>query len=320
MSTITYQQKLVSVAETTLSIHLRLLENPSQALHFLHGNGFAVRSYDALLEGIAELEDLMLQDAAGHGLSPAGDRFAGWEESSYRFYRALIEQKQIQQWKDLVGVGHSFGGCMTLLMNHRDPQLFKQMVLLDPAWYPPEMIAQLNDMNEQDKRSKLLLVRQTERRRTLWRDTPEVLSRLRGRGTFVGWQDRCLQDYVTYSTHENKEGFRQLNCPPWLEAAVFGSSPSMLWQAIAQLETPTYVIWGTDTHEMFQASYRLAQTMNSNLRFIEVQGDHCFMMQQPEQTARLVRAVIDHNGETIDALKRSGFVLRCDDLPPHWLS
>lgn len=313
MSEITYQQQTIPVADTQISTHVRLLENTSRTLHFLHGNGFAVRSYDVLLKAMAGNENIMLQDAAGHGLSPAGEAFVGWEASSERFHEVLVGQKNVHQWTEVIGAGHSFGGCMTLLMGARNPQLFQQMVLLDPAFYPPQAIAQLNDPTKQEANRQSSLIRQTERRRTRWDNAQAVQDSLRERGTFVGWQAQCLADYVTFSTHAASDGSRQLNCPPWLEAALFGSSPSTLWSALEQVRTPTYVIWGQDTLAMFQESYRLARALNPALRFIEVAGGHCFMMQQPDQTARLVRAVIDHDMTTLAALQASGFVVNYDD-------
>ncbi|SBS29498.1 Alpha/beta hydrolase family protein [Marinomonas aquimarina] len=309
MSRISYQQQNFSVTDGQLSVHLHLLKDASQTLHFLHGNGFAVRTYDALLEGIVAQDNLMLQDAAGHGLSPAGEAFVGWERSSERFQSLLMQQRAEHDWSKVIGLGHSFGGCMTLLMSARQPDLFQKNVLLDPAFYPPEMIEQLMAQAQQGVSRKSLLVRQTERRRTHWQNAQEVVDSLRGRGAFVGWQERCLQDYVSASTHDNATGERELNCPPWLEAALFGSSPRSLWPALESINTPTFVLWGTATHEMFQTSYRLAQTLNPNLHFIEVQGDHCFMMQYPKETAELVRAIIDRGEEGVRALAHSDFII-----------
>lgn len=309
MSRITYQQKNLSLSDGELSVHLHLPNDASRTLHFLHGNGFAVRSYEALLEGIVGQDNIMLQDAAGHGLSPAGEQFVGWERSSERFQTLLMQQREEHDWSTLVGLGHSFGGCMTLLMSAREPSLFEKNILLDPAFYPPEMIEQLMALDSAEKPRKSLLVRQTERRRTRWTSFDEVMDSLRGRGAFIGWQERCLRDYVAASTHDNDAGERELNCPPWLEAALFGSSPRTLWQSLQSVTTPTFVLWGTDTHEMFQASYRLAQTLNPNLHFIEVQGDHCFMMQNPTETAELVRAIIERGEEGVRALEHSDFVI-----------
>lgn len=312
MDRISYQQQIFPVTDGALSVHLHLLDDASRTLHFLHGNGFAVRSYDALLENVVGTNNLMLQDAAGHGLSPAGEHFVGWEKSSERFQALLMQQREEHDWSTLVGLGHSFGGCMTLLMSAREPNLFQKNILLDPALYPPEMIELLVTLDPEEKRRKSPLVRQTERRRTHWSSFEEVVDSLRGRGTFAGWQERCLRDYVHYSTHDNEAGERELNCPPWLEAALFGSSPQNLWQSLEKITTPTFVLWGTDTHEMFQTSYRLARTLNPNLHFIEVQGDHCFMMQYPKDTARLVRAIIEYGEEGVRALAHSDFIVNCD--------
>ncbi len=312
VSRISYQQQNFPVQDGELSVHLQLLNDAPRTLHFLHGNGFAVRSYDALLEGIVGQDNLMLQDAAGHGLSLAGEQFVGWERSSERFQALLMQLRAKHDWSSLIGIGHSFGGCMTLLMNAREANLFQKNILLDPALYPPKMIELLMTLDPEEKRRKSPLVRQTERRRTHWSSFEEVVDSLRGRGTFAGWQERCLRDYVQYSTHENGAGERELNCPPWLEAAVFGSSPLALWSSLERVVAPTFVLWGTNTLDMFQASYRLAQTLNPNLHFIEVQGDHCFMMQYPEETARLVRAIIDQGMEGVRALAHSDFIINFD--------
>ena len=307
-----YLQQMCSVGGELLSVQTKGVESAQQVLHFLHGNGFAVRTYGALLESLAEQSGIILQDAAGHGLSPAGESFVGWEASSKRFQHVL-EQLVQPQWRSLIGAGHSFGGCMTLLMSIRNPQLFEQTVLLDPALYPEEMIEQLMYADDHEKRQQSLLVRQTERRRTSWPSMQDACEQLRGRGTFAGWEERCLEDYVSFSTYEAKTGERKLCCPPWLEAAVFGSAPKTLWQDISNLKTPTYIVWGTKTIDVFQQSYRRIRQEGSDIRFVEVQGGHCFMMQYPTQSARLVRALVDQNFDEIRALQRSGFVINYDD-------
>jgi pimeloyl-ACP methyl ester carboxylesterase len=118
---------------------------------------------------------------------------------------------------------------------------------------------------------------------------------------------------VNFSTYETQTGERHLCCPPWLEAAVFGSAPEMLWRDIPKLKTPTYIVWGTQTLDVFQQSYQRIRQEGSDIRFVEVQGGHCFMMQYPTQSARLVRALIDQNVDEIRALQHSGFVINFDD-------
>lgn len=295
-----------------MSCHLHISPHADKALHFLHGNGFAVRTYEPFLENVVRDESLMLQDAAGHGMSPAGDKFIGWNASADRFLASLTTQRTAYGLSPMIGVGHSFGGCMTMLMSEKDPELFEYNILLDPALYPPRMIWLLKGMAVSKVGRHLPMVRQTLRRRTSWTSVEEAFDALKGRGTFTGWEDDGLWKYVQHSTRETESGERELCCPPWLEAAVFGSAPKKLWRTIRRLKTPTYILWGTDTYDTFRESYLLAQKLNPNIHLVEVKGGHCFMQQYPEQAARLVRSIIDHGKVGITDSSNAEFIVNYD--------
>lgn len=315
MPNLEFKQFFAGADEAKLSCHFHHAQGSHVTLHYLHGNGFAVRSYQALLERLKGGENIFLQDAPGHGLSPAGDRFIGWNACASRFYTNLISHKKELALGSLIGMGHSFGGCMTLLMSAQDTNLFKFNILLDPALYPPHMIWLLKGVHLSGLRRKLPLIRQTEMRRTSWTSTENAIESLTDRGTFKGWEKSCLEDYVRYSTHKGDDGSVHLNCPTWLEAAVFGSAPKGLWRMVKTITTPTYILWGSETFDMFKEAYRLARRLNPNIYLVEVRGGHCFMQQYPEQTARLVRAIMDHGAKGITDVDHADFVISCDDLP-----
>ena len=308
MPQLLFEQAYKTAQDVVLSTHTHRANGATKNLHFLHGNGFAVRSYDAMLEQLAGQLNIIVQDAPGHGRSAAGNAFLGWNKTASNFLTVLQHYASLSAvpW---VGVGHSFGGCMTLLMSARQPHLFERTILLDPALYPPKMIWLLNGIRWSGMKRKLPLVRQTERRRTTWSSAQAAFLGLQGRGTFKGWQDRCLRDYVQYGLHEEADGAYHLNCPTWLEAAVFGSAPKGLWRLVKSIVTPTYIVYGTDTHDMFKDAYRLAQQLNPNIRLIRVMGGHCFMMAYPEQSGRLVRSIVEAGEAGALRDEHSGFVL-----------
>ncbi len=312
MSRFSFHQGLSETSDCLLSYHLHQQENIPNTVHFLHGNGFAVRTYEGMLEKLIQDENLLLQDAAGHGLSPAGPEFVGWNGSAARFHESLTRLREQYHLGSLIGMGHSFGGCMTLLMSAKDPSLFRYNILLDPALYPPRMIWILRGVRMSGMRHKLPLVRQTERRRDSWSSAEEAFNSLKGRGTFKGWEDQGLRDYVEYSTHDDDNGQRVLNCPTWLEAAVFGSAPRRLWSTLKKVTTPTYILWGTDTYDTFRESYQLINRINPNVHLVEVKGGHCFMQQFPEQTAKLVRGIMDHGKEGIAQESNADFIINYD--------
>ncbi|MBM6552338.1 alpha/beta fold hydrolase [Marinomonas ostreistagni] len=310
MSTLSFEQSYMTAQDVVLSAHVHRQACATKNVHFLHGNGFAVRTYEAMLEQFADELNLIVQDAQGHGKSPTGARFLGWNKAASNFLNVLRQYHQVYQDQPLVGVGHSFGGCMTLLMSARDPELFERTILLDPALYPPKMIWLLNSIRWSGLKRKLPLVRQTERRRTTWPSPQQAFASLQGRGTFKGWQDRCLWDYVRYAMHQEDDGKCHLNCPTWLEAAVFGSAPKGLWRLVKSVTTPTYIVYGDETYDMFKAAYQLAEQLNPNIRLIKVTGGHCFMLQYPEQTAALVKSIMVEGEAGAQQAVHAGFVVK----------
>ena len=196
---------------------------------------------------------------------------------------------------ELIGVGHSFGGCMTALMSEQAPLLFDRLVLLDPALFPPRLIWMMRGVKLAGLKSQIPLARQARRRRTQWESFAQVKSSFFERGTFKGWEPACLKDYIEFSIKHDEKGHYQLGCPPWMEAAIFSSYPKKLWRAITKISVPTYIIQGKDTFDYFKEAYQLAAKLNPNIQVIEVDGGHCFMQQHSTMAAQAV----------MDALKKT---------------
>ncbi|RCW99921.1 alpha/beta fold hydrolase [Marinomonas foliarum] len=260
-------------------------------VHFLHGNGFSVRTYQSFLSKL-EGYNLIMQDAAGHGGSTAGQKFIGWNRTAARFVDSLNAQRQQLPKNELIGIGHSFGGCMTALMSHQESSLFDRLILLDPALFPPRLIWMMRGVKLSGLKSQIPLARQARRRRTQWESLAQVKSSFFERGTFKGWEPDCLEDYITSSIKCDDKGHYQLGCPSWMEAEIFSSYPRRLWSAISEISVPTYIIQGKDTFDYFKEAYQLAAKLNPNIQVIEVVGGHCFMQQYSGKAAQAVLDVL----------------------------
>ena len=93
-------------------------ENPT--IHFLHGNGLCGKTYWPMLEGLTEKYSLITHDCVGHGDSDPGQGFVSWEQSAEHVYAVIqhkIKKGDIQG--SLLGLGHSFGGVLTLKLAAR---------------------------------------------------------------------------------------------------------------------------------------------------------------------------------------------------------
>lgn len=277
----------------SLQGYTALGNNEHPVLHFLHGNGFAVQTYRKFLSCIGDYP-MLLQEAAGHGLSDVDEAFIGWNKTAQRFVESLesVGKQQIPHDAELVGVGHSFGGCMTALMSAENPALFSRLVLLDPAFFPPKHILLMKAVKTAGLMEKVPIVKRSLRRRTHWDSYDQVHNNFYERGTFKGWDPECLADYIQFALEKTESGY-DLRCPNWMEAAIFGSYPKKLWRRLAKISVPTYIVYGEDTFPMFQVAYRLAARKNRNIRLVKTTGDHCFMQQHPEQAGELVRNILN---------------------------
>ncbi|GAB3479368.1 alpha/beta fold hydrolase [Marinomonas epiphytica] len=261
-------------------------------LHFLHGNGFAVQTYRKFLSCIGNYP-MLLQEAAGHGLSDVDESFVGWNKTAQRFADSLeqVGKQQLHNTAEIVGVGHSFGGCMTALMSAQNPKAFSRLVLLDPALFPPKHIMLMKAVRLAGLMDKVPMVKRARKRRTHWDSYDQVHHNFYERGTFKGWEPECLADYIEFALEKSDKGY-ELRCPTWMEAAIFGTYPKKLWRRLAKISVPTYIVYGEDTFPMFQEAYRLAARKNPNVRLVKTQGDHCFMQQHPEQAGKLVADIL----------------------------
>ncbi|WP_111639806.1 alpha/beta hydrolase [Marinomonas shanghaiensis] len=261
-------------------------------IHFLHGNGFSAKTYLCFLEKLTGY-NLVMQDAAGHGESTAGKSFIGWNATASRFVESLKAQRAVLPKTEWIGMGHSFGGCMTALMGEQDATLFDRLILLDPALFPPRLIWMMRGVKLAGLTSQIPLAKQAKRRRTQWESFAQVKGSFFERGTFKGWEPACLEDYIDSAIKCDERGHYQLRCPSWMEAAIFSSYPKGLWRAISKITVPTYIIQGKDTFEYFKEAYQLAAKLNPNISVIEVEGGHCFMQQDSSLSAQAVMNVLN---------------------------
>lgn len=272
--------------------YLGEIEEHRPTIHFLHGNGFSVKTYLCFLEKVTGY-NLIMQDAAGHGESTPGDAFIGWNATASRFVESLKAQRVALPKTELIGMGHSFGGCMTALMGGQDSALFDRLILLDPALFPPRLIWMMRGAKLAGLKSQIPLAKQAKRRRTQWESFAQVKSNFFERGTFKGWEPSCLEDYIDSSIKCDEKGHYQLGCPSWMEAAIFSSYPKGLWRTISNISVPTYIIQGKDTFGYFKEAYQLAARLNPNINVIEVEGGHCFMQQDSSMSAQVVMNVLN---------------------------
>src|SRR5690606_7153843 len=80
----------------------------------------------------------------------------------------------------------------------------------------------------------------------------------------------------------------ELKCRPSREAEIFGSYPRRLWSSLGRVSTPTQVIHGRRTYPFVARSVARWQAGNGQVCVEVVSGGHCFMQEQPGDSAARV--------------------------------
>ncbi|MGH8529506.1 MAG: alpha/beta fold hydrolase [Nevskiales bacterium] len=264
----------------------RYCEHPGKPLlHFIHGTGFCGGAYWTFLRLLQDEAALILHDVQGHGASEVGDKYLGPHATAERALHALAAHPLNTPGRDIVGVGHSYGGYVHALMAAREPQRFKALVLLDPIFLPPLLLFGMCFITSRFNP----LVKRSLKRRAEWPSRAAAWQGLHQRGIFKGWPDEALECYVAHALREHADGRMELRCPPWLESALFARPPWNTWRAIRQLQCPVLILHGAQSYPFMAPSIQRAVCANPHIRAENVPGGHCFMHEHPEAVADRIK-------------------------------
>ena len=211
-------------------------------LHWAHANGFNGQTYDPLLAPLAERYDIHAWDARGHGMStlPADPK----DMTSWYIYRDDLE-KLIGHLADVAGQkvwlgGHSMGGCASVLLAAKRPDLVAGLILTDPV-ITPDFAALLSPVLMAVRGRGHILMELAKKRRAVWPDAATVEKVYTGRGAFATWQDGFLPAYLAGGLRaraDDRENTVELACAPQWEAANFKGPQLMLGRWIKKLRVP----------------------------------------------------------------------------------
>jgi len=259
-------------------------------LFFTHGNGFASKMYEPMFKHLVEHFDLVLLDAQGHGDSEHGGNFVGWNRSAELAAAAYQSVMPHYPNTNYIGIGHSFGGVLTALMqaNH---QLFQRIVLLDPVLFPPSMLRLMQLLDVTGLYRFNPMAKRARQRKQHFDSYQHAFDYFYQRGLFRGWHDEALQAYLRHALAEHDNGLT-LKCKPQREAEIFASVPTGLWRQLKQLQGPADLLVGTNSYRFVQHSAMKLQRIAPQVNHHQLHGGHCFMQEQPLPTALLIRRLL----------------------------
>ncbi|WP_165840101.1 alpha/beta fold hydrolase [Motiliproteus coralliicola] len=267
---------------------------------WLHGNGFNSLAYAPILAALSDPDystqtglGLYTTDLPGHGHSQTtGKPWPVWRELASYVEQGMVQQLPANSDVERIGIGHSLGGVVSLLQAHQYPDRFDRLLLLDPVLFTPGIVAAQQVLKALGLWRWMPMPKVTRRRDSRWQSVSLMHQQLAQKGFYRSWDPQALAGFVAGGHQVVAQGAAQrveLSCPPEWEARIFSSVPQRLTQAIREVRIPVHVLCARNSFPFILKGTRRAAQINPHISY-QVWGEgHCFPMEQPHQTAALIK-------------------------------
>lgn len=254
-------------------------------IHFAHANGFPTKTYAKLFSYLAD--DYEINYLERHAHNPKFPVANGWE----RLRDELSEEiERRYAGVKIIGVGHSLGGILHLLVAVEKPELYKAIVLLDAPVISRLSSLGLKVLKRAGFMEKIPLVKTTRFRRASWKTKAEALEHFKQKEKFKSFDADVLRDYVEHGTIQNG-GSVNLFFKSSIEAKIYQTLPDSLPKLKGKLKVPAAYIGGTESREARLARLGFMRK-HFAVRFRFVEGSHLFPFEKPFETAEIIRETI----------------------------
>ncbi len=257
-------------------------------IHFAHANGFPAKTYSKLFSYLKD--DFEINYLERHAHNPKFPVTDGWN----RLKDELREELEKRYTEKVIGVGHSLGGILHLLVAAENPELYSAIVLLDAPVISRLSSAGIKLLKKTNLMEKFSLSRMTRFRRSVWKTKEEAFEHFSGKENFQKFDKDVLLDYVEHAIVEDETGVK-LFFKPGIEAKIYETLPDYLPKLRGKLKVPAAYIGGTFSREANLARLGFMKK-KFDFKFYFVEGTHLFPLEHPREAAEAVKQAI---GETI---------------------
>lgn len=255
---------------------------------FSHANGFPSGTYRKLFAELSRSVDLIAPDMLGHDPRfPVDDNWGNLAQELLAFLRQRAD-------RPVYGVGHSMGAMVTFFAAHREPRLFRGIVMLDPPVINGIGAYSFQVLKWLGRADALTPAGKSKFRRTTWPTRAAAIEELSRKKLFARVDPDCLRDYIESGTEpcvvDGAEAVRLRYQLP-VELAGFRTTPSNPHRFLRPLRVPGLLVTG-ETSDVAMPAHVERLHRRHRLVHRTMPGGHLFPLEHPLETARTVAAQV----------------------------
>ncbi len=193
--------------------------------------------------------------------------------------------------KNVIGIGHSLGGVTSWLASLKRPDLFSQLILIDPVILRLNKSRGVSWLPYALKKKYIPIVKIAANRRDIWNNKQAVIDHLGAKKLFKRFDPDVFEDFLKYGFKMNKEQLTLSYSREW-EARVYASPPD-LWPLLPKNKVPLTIIRAQYSDVIDDLGWAQIQTTTSNATFVQMDKvGHLIPFEQPEELGDLVNIIL----------------------------
>ena len=253
-------------------------------VHLAPANGFPPECYRSVANHLAP--GMRVLGYRPRPLWPGSQPGAvhSWRAMAHEMLTAMTRVSD----EPVLGVGHSFGGVLTLYAAVAAPERFRGLVLIEPVLLARHMLPLIWFMQRLGQHYRFPLARRASRRTDRFRSLEEARNRLSGRGAFANMTPEAFEHYLESALRLDTSGALRLAWSREWEAQIFATLPTDVWRMLRRLRLPLLFVRGAQSDLIVDAIWKDVARFALQARFAEISGGHMLPMEQPAAVATLI--------------------------------
>lgn len=261
-------------------------------IHFAHANGVPSQVYQKLFDALSDDFDVIYTPLLGPDHRYPIDNH--WKSLTQQVVDSIVQQAQ---GRKVIGLGHSLGAVLSFQAALKRPELFEQVIMLDPPLIMGVHslgmhIAKVLKLKVVDTMSPAAL---SLRRRDHWDSREQAAELLRPKGFYKDFDADCFQAYIDHAlTDDPIRGGVQLTIPKMDEVNIFRTNPSLWWLPQAKPQVPIHTVIA-EQGPFLKPKFPQITQKKFGIDFTVTNGGHMFPLERPFEIAELIKQIIVNN-------------------------
>jgi len=255
-----------------------------KTIHFAHANGYPPEGYRQFIQPFLENHQVI----ASKYRPLWGDQNPNNLKTWNTFADDMIRFMDDKGLKNVIGMGHSMGGTISVAAALKRPDLFDKLILIDPVIFSRKFLLPSKIFPFFLLKKIIPIAKISSKRRNKWSSKEEVYELWRKKRVFKRFSDESLQDLIDATIISDGNGGMTLAFSRDWETRVYTTAPYVFSKMI-KLEIPITVVKAEFTDVITKDLWSTWQTQQPQTEFIEFKNaGHLVPLESPKELANIL--------------------------------